>query len=95
MCAPPRSKSSFFLSILVLVGHLCCTTFVLVALFSLGWIVSCIFTYLGTIHRFPDEIFALATRLEVGLVYVDALFSGIVLLSGIVRFVKDVIGENR
>jgi hypothetical protein len=66
------------------------TTLVFVALFSLGWIVSCSFNYLNTIHKFPDEIFKLVTRLEIGVVYIDAVVSGVVLTAGIIRFVIEV-----
>jgi hypothetical protein len=67
---------------------------VFIALFSLGWIVSWVFNYLDALHKFPDEIFKLVTRLEIGLVYVDAVVSGIVLLAGILRFVRDVVLEG-
>jgi hypothetical protein len=94
MYAWSRPKGTFFRSILLLVGHLSCTALVFVALFSLGWIVSCVFNYLDTIHKFPDEIFKLVTRLEIGLVYVDAIVSGVVLLAGILRFVRDAVWEG-
>jgi hypothetical protein len=89
-----RSRGSFWRSILLLIGHLGATAAVFVALITLGWIVSFVFNYLDSIHKFPDEIFKLVTRLEIGLVYVDAVVSGIVLLAGIVRFVRDVVLEN-
>ncbi len=83
-------ESSFGYSILLLIGHLFCTAIVFVTLFGLGWIVSCVFNYLDSIHKFPEEIFNLDTKLEVGLVYIDAMVSGAVLLAGIGRFIMDV-----
>jgi hypothetical protein len=89
-----RTRGTFWRSILQLIGHLGATALVFVALFSLGWIVSCSFNYLNSIHRFPDEILELVTRLEVGLVYIDAAVSGVVLTAGIVRFVLEVFRGN-
>jgi hypothetical protein len=85
-----RTRETFWRSILQLIGHLGGTTLVFVALFSLGWIVSCSFNYSNTIHKFPDEIFKLVTRLEIGLVYIDAAVSGVVLTADIIRFVVEV-----
>ncbi len=84
------NETSFGYSIVLLIGHLFCTAIVFVTLFSLGWTVSCVFNYLDSIHKFPDEIFKIVTKLEVGLVYIDAAVSGAVLLAGIGRFVRDV-----
>jgi hypothetical protein len=89
-----RTRGTFWRSIVQLIGHLGGTALVFVALFSLGWIVSCSFNYLNSIHQFPDELFKLVTRLDVGLVYVDAAVSGVVLTAGIVRFVLEVFRGN-
>ena len=89
-----RSRNNFGRSILLLIGHLGATALVFVALFTLGWGVSCFFNYLDSIHKFPDEIFKLVTRLEIDLVYVDTVVGGVVLLTGIIRFVRDVIWES-
>jgi hypothetical protein len=59
-----------------------------------GWIVSCSFNYLNSIHQFPDELFDLVKKLEVGLMYVDAAVSGVVLTAGFVRFVLEVFRGN-
>lgn len=86
------SRSSvFWRSILLLLGHLLATAAVFVALFTLGWLVSCAFNYLNSIHKFPSTILILLTHLEVGLVYIDAGLSGAVLLAGIFRFIRDVL----
>jgi len=89
-----RTRGIFWRSIFQLIGHLGGNALVFVALFSLGWIVSCSFNYLNSIHQFPDELFNLVTKLEVGLVYVDAAVSGVVLTGGIVRFVLEVFRGN-
>jgi hypothetical protein len=77
----------------MLIGHLGATAFVFVSLFTLGWCASFVFHYLNAVHHFPEEIFTLLTRFEIGLVYVDTAVSGIVLLTGILRYIRDVL-EN-
>ena len=56
--------------------------------------MSCSINYLNSIHKFPDEIFKLVTTSEVGLVYIDAAVSGVILTAGIVRFVVEVFKGN-
>jgi hypothetical protein len=90
----PRSRGSLWGSTVLLLGHLCTTAAVFVALFSLGWVVACLLDYLDSIRKFPPESFKLFTRLEIGLVYIDALASGFVLMTGIVRFIRDVLERN-
>ena len=65
------------------------------ALFSVGWLVSLAVHALHEIHPFPDEIFRFVTRMEVYLVYADAVLSGIVLVAGMWRFCKDVVEAGR
>ena len=51
------------------IGHLCATALVFISLFTLGWGVAVIFAFLHSVHAFPDQIFELVSRLEVGLIY--------------------------
>jgi len=78
---------------LLLIGHLAATALVFVSLFTLGWTVSFIFNYLHTVHEFPAGIFKLVAGSEIGLIYLDAIVCGVVLLAGILRYVRDVL-EN-
>jgi hypothetical protein len=81
-----RSRDTFWSSILHLLGHLVGSAVVFTALFIFGWIVSLIFSHLNSIHPFPPEMFKLFSKLEVWLVYIDAVLGGVVLLAGIVQF---------
>jgi hypothetical protein len=67
------------------------TALVFVVLFTLSWSISWVFNYLDSIHKFAPEILKIATKSEVWLIYIDIAVSGIVLLAGIGRFLRDVI----
>jgi hypothetical protein len=94
MSSWPRSKKGFWRSILLLIGHLASTALVFSAILSFGWGASFVFGYLNSVRNFPPEIFTLFTRLEIGLFYIDTLASGIVLLAGVVRFVRDALEDG-
>jgi hypothetical protein len=85
-----HGKATYWSHIVKLIGHLCCTALVFITVFGLAWIASLVFSYLDSIHKFPAEISKLVSKLEVGLIYIDFVLSGFVLLAGVVRFVSDV-----
>lgn len=87
----PRSRDNFWRPIVLLVAHLAGTALVFSAILVFGWSISFLLNYLNSIRNFPPEIFTLVTRLEIGLLYVDIVVSGAVLLLCIVRFVKEVV----
>lgn len=84
-----RRSRPYWASVLDLVGHLIGTAVIFTALFSIGWLVSLSLHALHSMHPFPEETFKFVTRIEVYLVYVDSVVSGIVLLIGMGRFCKD------
>jgi hypothetical protein len=90
---PQSRQQPFLMSILLLIGHLCATALVFISLFTLGWgvAVAVAFAFLQSVHAFPDQVFDLVSRLELGLIYLDAAVCGVVLMVGIVRFVRDVL----
>ena len=73
--------------------HLGMTALVFVSMFTFGWLVSFLFTFLDNIHPFPEEIFKLVVRLELYLVYLDAGLSGAILITGIFRFVQEILED--
>ena len=79
----------------MLIFHLVGTAVIFVALFSLSWLVSLLFSKLHAIHPFPDEILHLITRFEVWIVYVDEGLCGILLLAGGWRFCYELLGDHR
>jgi hypothetical protein len=78
-----------------LVGHLVATTLVFVVFVLLVWVASWTFSFVHSIHPFPDDVFRLLVRLEIILIYVDAVTSGAVLLYGVGSYVLKVVkGES-
>ena len=71
--------------------HLVASAIVFISLFTLGWTVSLAFSYLHSVHEFPHRVFELVSRLEVGLIYLDAGVSAIVLVAGITRYLRNVL----
>lgn len=59
------------------------------AFFVLAWSISALISYLHGIHPLPDEIFRYVTKLEAGIVYADSVFCGVVLVAGMLRFLRD------
>ena len=87
----PRNESS----VRRLIGHLAATTLVFVVFVLLVWIASWTFSFVHSIHPFPNDVFKLLVKLEIILVYFDAAASGAVLLYGIGTYVLKVIrGES-
>jgi hypothetical protein len=86
-----EKQPTFWWSIWLLVGHLLGTAFIFVTFFTIAWGLSALLTYYHGIHPFPEAIFKFVTRLEVGLVYVDAAFCSIVLVAGTWRYLKDLL----
>jgi hypothetical protein len=90
----PEQRRSTGRSTALLIGHLMTTTLVFVVFITLGWLVSYFSYYLNGIHKFSDETFKLIGSLELGLFYLDAAVSGIILLSGIWKFVRNILEET-
>jgi hypothetical protein len=76
-------------------GHPLGTAVIFTALFSIGWLVSVVLHALHRYHPFPDEIFRFVTKIELYLVYADAVLSGIVLIAGMIRFCKQLVEVER
>ena len=63
----------------------------LVALFMFGWLASVALNHLHQAHPFPADMLALLERFELGLIYLDAAVSAVVLTVGAVRFCKSIL----
>jgi hypothetical protein len=74
-----------------LIGHLFGTAVTLVALFTFGWFASVALNHLHQAHPFPTDVLALLKRFELGLIYLDAAVSAVVLTVGAVRFCKSIL----
>jgi hypothetical protein len=85
---------TFWQSVLGLIGHLFGTAVIFVTFIAIGWFIEYVLSALHTIRKFPEEMFGFITAIELGIVYVDALVCAVVLLVGMWRFCKDILGER-
>lgn len=92
---PRLRRRSYWESVVALIAHLAGTGVIFVAFILLGWVVTYILVGLHTLHPFPEEIFRLITRIELGLIYVDAGLCAIVLFAGMAKFCRDIVGAQR
>lgn len=86
--------SSFWGSLLKLIGHLVGTALIFVVFLLLTWAISYSVSRLDGIHRFPQDVMTIITKVELGLTYVDIVLCSVVLILGTVRFCIDLV-ESR
>jgi len=84
-------RHSYWGSVLGLVGHLAGTAVIFMVFLGLVWVVALFLHWLNAIHPLPVEIYGLVTKFEVGLVYIDAVLCLVVLIAGLIRFVREVV----
>lgn len=86
---PERPHRSYSAAVFGLIGHLLGTGVIFVSFILIGWLIAYFLHFLNEIHPFSVEIFGFITKLELYLVYGDALLCGLVLLGGAIRFVRE------
>lgn len=86
---------SYHWSLLALFGHMIGTTAIFLALFFLAWLVEVLLYTLHKVHPFSPEVLEVVRNVELGVVYFDISLCAVVLGSGFVRFVKDLVGGKR
>lgn len=77
-----------------LVGHLAGTALIFVVFLLLTWAISYSVSSLDAVHKFPQNVLDIITKVELGLMYVDIALCSVVLILGTVRFCIDLM-ENR
>lgn len=73
---------------LQLVGHMAVTAFVFTSFMTLVWLSSVGFSFLHSIHPFPDDMYELFEALKRALILIDAALSGVVLLRGLWQYLS-------
>ena len=86
--------TSFWGSLLKLIGHLIGTAVIFVVFLLLTWTISYSVSGLDGVHKFPVNVMTIITKVELGLTYIDIGLCSIVLILGTVRFCFDLL-ENR
>ena len=84
-----RRPKTFWESVWNLIGHLFGTAVIFVVFFAIAWGLSYLLSGLDALHKFPQEILDIIQRIEIALIYADALLCSIVLFAGAVRFCSD------
>ena len=92
---PRKRRRTFAESVVGLLGHLLGTAIIFGAFFGIAWAVGYGLHFLDGVHKFPEETYRFISRLELWLVYADALLCTVVLIAGAWRFIRDLLGVER
>lgn len=84
-----RRKLTYGQSLVRVITHLAGTAVMFSALLVLSWAISYLAAGLHSIHPFPPEIYTFLTKVELWLLYVDVVISGLVFFFGAARFVQE------
>lgn len=86
-------RAEYWPSVVGLVGHLVGTALIFCVFLGLVWLLSVFLHWLNGMHPFPPEIYAIVTKIEVWLIYVDAILCTVVLIAGAWRFCRELLGR--
>ncbi len=89
---PGRERTSFRGSVLKLLGHVLGGAVLFMGLAAVSWLLGVGVDSLNKIHPFSPSVLELLHGVEVAILYLDIGLSGIVLLVGAVRFIKEIAG---
>jgi sterol desaturase/sphingolipid hydroxylase (fatty acid hydroxylase superfamily) len=89
-----RKKISFFDSVVSLIGHLLGSAILFLSFYAIGWIISFVVHWLNLIHKVPSDIAIFTAKIELWIVYADAVLCFFVILAGAYRFIRD-LGDMR
>lgn len=84
-----RRRLGYLGSLIKLLTHLLGTAIMFGAILMLAWGLSYLVSWLNAAHPFPSEIYKFVTTIEIWLVYIDVVISGIVFLFGAGRFLQE------
>lgn len=87
-----QKHPTFAESVLKLIGHAIGGAVLFLSLAALAWALGFAVSALNAIYPFGSAILQLLHGVELGLLYLDIGLSGIVLLVGAFRFVKEISG---
>lgn len=90
----PQGHPSFLQSVLKLVGHAIGGAVLFISLAALAWGLGWAVSKLNVINPFSEQVLSLLHGVELALLYLDIALSGIVLLVGAFRFVKEIAGHR-
>lgn len=86
-----QERPSFLQAVPLLIGHVLGGTIIFATLAGLAWLLGWAVSKLHAIEPFSPQILATLHGVEVGLLYLDIGLSGIVVLIGAYRFIKEIV----
>lgn len=89
-----RERRSFFNSLFMLMGHVVGGALLFIGIAAISWGLGFAVATLHAIHPFSPAVLDLLNGVEEGLLYLDMGLSGIVLLVGAFRFLKEIVGAR-
>lgn len=90
-----QHQPTFGESVVKLLGHAVGGALLFITLAAVAWGVGFGVNTMHSLHPFSSSVLTVLHGVEVGLLYLDMVLSGIVLLVGAFRFVKEISGVSR
>ena len=90
-----RRNTTSAVSFVALILHIVATAIVFAWVFTVGWLVSFLLSYLDSIHKFPANMYRLSMRLELWLFYIDCILSAVILAGSAFKFVRDIVEDKQ
>lgn len=87
-------RPTFYASVRKLIGHVIGGSILFASIAGLSWALGWAVAALHKIHPFSETVLTLLHGFEVALLYLDFALSGIVLLMGAFRFLREIAGEH-
>lgn len=88
-------RPSFGESVLKLLGHVVGGAALFIGLAAVAWLVGLIIAKMDAMHRFDPSVLAVLHGVEVAILYLDVGLTAIVLITGAVRFIREITGRSR
>lgn len=77
-----------------LFGHILATAVLFLFVASIAWALGVAITFLNSKHPFHPGVLSALHTVEIWLLYIDILMSGMLLLVGAFRFLRDITGDR-
>lgn len=90
-----EEPATFASSVRKLIGHVIGGSILFASIAALAWALGWAIDHLHAIHPFSETVLTLLHGFEVALLYLDFALSGMVLLIGGYRFIREITGERQ
>lgn len=90
----PRKNHGFMHAVMHLIGHVLGGAFLFASLATVAWLLGAFVARLHETHAFTPQVLTVLHSTEIALLYLDVLLSGIVVVIGAFKFVRDISGDR-